>query len=82
MVTEEFGFYQALPPKMQTELVEYLWKDKLAKFSHFFLYCEEGFRNEIFIQMFSRSHYPGQEIMWDGQRFAAVSFLMQGKINM
>lgn len=82
MITEEFNFYQALPPKMQTELVEFLWHDKLAKFSHFFPFCEEGFRNEIFMQMFSRSYNPGHEIMWEGQRFSKVSFLIQGRINL
>ena len=49
MIVEEFDFYQQLPPKMQTELVEYLFSDMLDRFSHVFSFCEKGFRNELII---------------------------------
>ena len=49
MIVEEFDFYQQLPPKMQTELVSYLFYDMLNRFKHMFSFCEEGFRNELII---------------------------------
>ena len=59
MIVEEFDFYQQLPPKMQTELIEYLFYDMLDRFKHMFSFCEEGFRNELIILMFSRKENPG-----------------------
>ena len=49
MIVEEFNFYQMLPPKMQSELVDYLFYDILDRFKHVFNFCENGFRNELMI---------------------------------
>ena len=54
MIVEEFEFYQQLPPKMQSELVEYIFPEVMLKFQHLFNFCEKGFRNELLVQMYSR----------------------------
>ena len=58
MIIEEAPFYQRLTPKMQSELIEYLFSDYVKKFSHIFAFCEDGFRNELIIQMYSRRLQP------------------------
>ena len=49
MIVEEFNFYEQLPPKMQSELVETIFFNIIAQFSHVFAFCEDGFRNELII---------------------------------
>ena len=49
LITEEFDFYEMLAPKMQTDLVNFLFKDVLKKFTHLFAFCDLGFRNELII---------------------------------
>ena len=49
MIVEEFEFYQQLSPKMQTELVEFLFSDTINKFWSNFQFFEKGFRNECII---------------------------------
>lgn len=50
-------------------------------FSHIFGFMEDGFRNELLVQMYSRSFYPGQDVVWMGQRFQKISFLINGRID-
>ena len=40
MMIEEFDFYYALPPKMQTDLVNFLFFDFKKQFQAFFDPCE------------------------------------------
>lgn len=49
MIIEEFDFYQQLPPKAQSELVDFLYKDTLNMFKSIFDFCEIGFRNELIV---------------------------------
>ena len=56
---EEFSFYQQLPPKMQTELIDKIFKSFIKRFDHFFNSCEIGFRNEFVIWLHARVHKPG-----------------------
>ena len=81
MIVEEFSFYQLLPPKMQTELVEYLFSDFLKKF-RMFQFCEKGFSTELIIQMYSRRVHTGVDIIWQGLRFKQISFITRGKISL
>ena len=80
MIVEEFDFYEQLTPKMQTELVDFLFEDIVKRFSHVFSFCEKGFRNELIIQMFSRKMRPGAGLVWPGRNFDQVHFLMQGEV--
>ena len=81
MIVEEFDFYQRLPPKMQSELIEYCFTGTLNKFHEFFSQCEEGFRNELIIQMYHREIKPGNEIVWYKTHFDSIKFLLSGKID-
>ena len=54
MIIEEFDFYQMLCPRMQSELIKHCFKDTLQQFQQIFAFCEDGFRNELVINMFSR----------------------------
>jgi len=49
IVVEEYSLYQQLTPKMQTELIEKLFKSFIKQFHHLFHSCEQGFRNEFII---------------------------------
>ena len=49
MIVEEFEFYQQLSPKMQSEVVEFLFSDTIQKFWSSFAFFEKGFRNECII---------------------------------
>ena len=49
LIVEEFQLYQQLTPKMQTELIQLLFKDFIGRFKYFFNSCEVGFRNEFVI---------------------------------
>ena len=49
MIVEEFNFYEALTPKMQSELVNFLFKGTVERYSHIFAFCEDGFTNELII---------------------------------
>ena len=51
MLIEEFNFYHMLPPKMQTDLVEFLFHDFKSKFAAFFDPCEVGFTNELIVNL-------------------------------
>ena len=54
MVIEEFDFYQKLPPKMQSELIEHCFAATLRQFRHVFILSEDAFRNELVINMYQR----------------------------
>ena len=58
MIVEEFDLYQSLSPKLQTELIELLFKKFINRFKYFFGPCEIGFRNEFVIQLYNRIHAP------------------------
>ena len=82
MIIEEFDFYQQLPPKMQSQLIEHLFQNFLKRFDSMFAFCEEGFRNEMVINMYSRRIQPGTDIIYHGQRFERIRFLVHGHIDL
>ena len=59
-----------------------VFKDFMRKFDHFLGPCEEGFRNELIIQMFTASFQPNVEIVYCGQRFNRLYFALDGKIDL
>ena len=62
MIVEEYDFYQQLPHKMQTELINKLFNKFMKQFGYFFGPCEKGFRNECVIWLYSRVYAPGRQI--------------------
>jgi hypothetical protein len=59
LIIENFQFYQKLNPQLQNKLITTLFDEFIAKFYHFFENCQNGFRNELIINMYSRRHFVG-----------------------
>ena len=59
LIIEEGPFFSMMTPKMQTDLMETLFSDFINEFSHFFDSCEQGFMNEVIINMFARIREKG-----------------------
>lgn len=51
MIIDEFSFYQKLPPKRQTELVDFIFRKFKKDFANFFDPCETGFVNELIVNL-------------------------------
>lgn len=77
---DRMGFYEKLPPRMQTELVQVLFKDFISKFDHFFEGLEQGFLNEMIINMYARTFTSGEEIYKQGQKLDEIVFVIKGGI--
>ena len=63
MIVDEYNFYQMLPPRYQTELVNLLFSEFKEKFSHFFEGLEDGFTNEIIMHLHCRRFNDKEEIV-------------------
>lgn len=82
LIIEEFPFYQQLPPRMQTQLVESFFGDFLGLFDSFFSECEQGFRNELIVNMYMRSYFEDQEIFPYGRKLNCLYFICKGTFNL
>jgi hypothetical protein len=49
LIVEEFGFYQQLSPKMQTEVIDTIFQEFMQNFRFFFDPLDRGFVNEVII---------------------------------
>ena len=78
VIIEEFPFYQQLIPRDQTEVIKKLFGSFLEKFEHFFNGCEQGFINEMVINMYARTYRPGSVIYKQGTKMREVCFIYQG----
>jgi len=58
LIIEEFPFYQIIPPKLQTIVINELFGDFMDCFSLFFKDCEQGFKNELIVNMSIRRYLP------------------------
>ena len=79
---EGFNLYQILTPRMQTKFINHFFADFMKKFENFIGPCEEGFRNELIIQMNVRRLEPNQEVVAHGSRFDKLYFIVDGKIDL
>ena len=82
LIIEEFNFYQQIPPKMQTKIMNTIFKDFQIQFRHFFEYCERGFVNELIINMFARIYEPDVTIVHYGEKFRQLYFIVEGAVTM
>lgn len=57
LIIEQFGFFQQITPKMQTEVINLIFADFKNDFHFFFAQCDQGFVNEAIIRMYSRRYY-------------------------
>jgi hypothetical protein len=55
-----------LQPRDQTELVNLIFSGFKEKFGHFLEGLENGFTNEMIVNLYCRTYYCGQEILASG----------------
>ena len=82
IIIEEFDLYQKLPPGVQSQLITYIFPEFIERFNHFLGKCENGFRNELIIQMYTRRMYPNTEVIYNQKMFEEIYFVMQGKVEL
>ena len=81
MIIEEFDFYYALSPKMQTKLVNFLFFDFKKQFQAFFDPCEQGFKNELIVNLSSRSIPTGYCLQSPGRKVENFYFITEGFVS-
>ena len=82
LIVEEYPFYQMLTPKMQTSLINTIFKDFKQQFIHFFGPCEQGFVNECIISLYTRSYMPGREVIYESMKISQIFFIVEGQVQM
>ena len=79
---EEFKFYQLLTPKMQTQVIDTIFKDFKLNFRYFFDPLDRGFVNEAIIQLLAREYKctSDQRIKLERPQYkmSQIYFIMQG----
>ena len=71
-----------LPPKYQTELVNLVFKEFITRFKHFFNSCEQGFRNEFIIWLYTRVYRPNGVIQDFGREAEQVVLVTKGYVDL
>jgi hypothetical protein len=80
LIIEEFNFYQQIPPKLQNDITNTIFKEFQHNFKHFFDYCERGFTNELIINMYARIYPPDEYVVQYGSKFREVFFIREGGV--
>lgn len=63
IILNEYDFFRVLPPKMQNELIEYLFGQEFrGKFQHIFEGCERTFVNRVIVNLIYKSYNHGEVI--------------------
>ena len=75
LIIEEFNFYMELPPHLQNEISNSLFKNFKINFHNFFLNTDIGFQNQLIINMYCRIYEPGKEIVSYGQKLNEIYFI-------
>ena len=79
---DEFPFFQQISPKMQTELINTIFKDFQRQFKHFFDYCERGFINQLVVNLHQKIVPPEKVIISYGQKVNEIYFIREGGVNL
>ena len=79
-IIEDFNFYQSMPVKLQSKLVQKLFGHFVAEFTCFFEDLERGFINELVMNLFSRSYEPGETIIEPGKTVTSLMFITKGHL--
>lgn len=82
MMIEEFDFYNQLPPRMQHDLVNVLYRDAIEWFDKFFDFCQKGFRNEFIVNMLCRMPHKGQQLFSVGDKVPYIYFVEDGCVSL
>lgn len=62
LIVEEYDLYQQMTPKMQNELIQFIFGRFMSNFKYFFNSCERGFKNEFVIWLYARVHSPSMTL--------------------
>ena len=65
-----------MTPRMQTELIRVIFKTFLQKFNYFFQGLEQGFINELLINLSCKQFEAGENIIRSGDRFTELMFII------
>ena len=79
IVTEEFNFYQLLPHKSQTLLIDTVFKKFVRKFDHFMKDWEKGFRNEFVIRLYARNYTYFDKFVIAGFDVTSIKLITEGE---
>ena len=82
ILIEEYDFYNQIPPKMQTIIINSIFWDFKRFFKHFFEQCENGFTNELIINMYCRIYEPDSDIVKYGNKFSELYFIQDGGVSL
>lgn len=63
---DEYDFFSKMRPRMQTELINVIFKSFLASFEHFFSSLDQGFINELVVNLYAKTFQPGEDIISPG----------------
>ena len=67
---------------MQTAIINTIFVDFKNNFAHFFADCEQGFINELIINMHCRIYEPDTDVILYQQKFREIFFINQGGVRM
>jgi hypothetical protein len=67
---------------MQTAVIDTIFGEFKRNFDHFFTNCEQGFINELIINMYCRTYEPNTDVIIYQQRFSEIFFINQGGVRM
>ena len=76
----DFGFYDLLTPKMQTELTDQLFGQIINQFSDFFNGCNRSFVNRIVVCLSSKSFFDDQLIQSANAFCHDIYFVVKGGV--
>ena len=83
MIIEEYHFYPIITPKMQTELINFLFHTEfIDEFKSFFDPCEVGFRNELIVNLAVRKYREGESLTSPGHRMDTFYFIQDGFVSL
>ena len=83
MIIEEYHFYPLITPKMQTELINFLFQTEfIDEFRLFFEHCEVGFKNELIVNLAVRRYSEGETLTRPGTKMDTFYFIQDGFVSL
>lgn len=80
LVVQKYGFLEQLPVQLRDELIVFLFQSFIKSFHIFFSGLEEGFIQQIVINLFPRKFGPKDEIITKGKGSRHIYFIVQGEV--
>ena len=79
-IVTEFGFFDKLPPQMQSELTKHIFWRTEENFSEFFKGCERSFINRIIVSL-SQKIFVDEQLIQSANAFChEVYFVNRGRV--